>query len=204
MIERVVSDLISSNVFVVSEGDFCFIVDAGAKVEEVAKVVAGRKVEGILLTHGHYDHCARVLDYVKRFGAKVYASEKIEEYLRDGQYNYSEGKFSISDFSAFEYLKGDEGVLELPHFEIEYKQLGGHSKSDVMFDFKGDLFVGDVLIGRDMGRIDLYGGSKEEMCKSLEVLRKHEYITMHSGHGDDNDKVTQDKVAFLWLRFINR
>lgn len=204
MIERIESDLISSNVFVVSDGDFCFIVDAGAKVEEVIEVVAGRKVEGILLTHGHYDHCARILDYVESFSVKVYASEEIKTYLENGEYNYSEGKFSISDFSNFEFLKGDEGVVKLPHFEIEYKQLGGHSKSDVMYDFKGNLFVGDVLIGRDMGRTDLYGGSKEEMMKSLNVLQEHQYVTMHSGHGEDNDKQTQDKVASLWLKFLNR
>ena len=204
MIERIESDLISSNVFVISEGDFCFIVDAGAQVKEVQKVVGSRKVEGILLTHGHYDHCARVLDYVKAFGAKVYASEEIKAYLENGDYNYSEGKFVLSDFSNFEFLKGQEGVLNLPHFEVFYKQLGGHSKSDVIYDFKGDLFVGDVFIGRDIGRIDLYGGSKDEMIKSLTRLQEHEYQTMHSGHGEDNDKKTQDKVVSLWLRFLNR
>jgi len=204
MIERIVSDLISSNVFVVSDGDFCFVVDAGAKLEEVEKVVSRKTVEAILLTHGHYDHCARVEDYAKHFGTKVYASKEIKDYLQNGEYNYSEGKFSLSDFSSFKFLEGDEGVLDLPHFQVKYKQLGGHSKSDMLYDFEGDIFVGDVLIGRDMGRIDLYGSSKEEMMKSLSFLQEYDYVTMHSGHGDDNDKKTQDKVASLWLRFINR
>lgn len=203
MIEKVVSDLISSNVFIVSRGDFCFIVDAGAKVEQVEKVVAGRKVEGILLTHGHYDHCARVMDYVQKFGAKVYASGFIKEYLEDGQKNYSEGKFEIHDFSAFEFLK-DEGDLKLPHFQLSYKHLGGHSKSDVMFAYGKDIFVGDVVIGRDMGRIDLYGSSKEDMKSSLAFLKDLDYHTMHSGHGQDNDKKSQDKVVSLWLRFLSR
>lgn len=203
MIKRIESDLICSNVFVVGEGDFCFVVDAGASVEEVQKVVGSRKVEGILLTHGHYDHCARVLDYVKCFGAKVYASRHIKDYLENGNHNYSEGLFSISDFSAFEFLEED-GVLKLPHFEIAFKQLGGHSKSDMMFAFSGDLFVGDVLIGRDMGRIDLYGSSKQDMMKSLAFLQTQQYVTMHCGHGEDHDKRTQDKVASLWLKFLDR
>ncbi len=204
MVEKIVSDLISSNVFVVSDGDFCFIVDAAAKVDDVKKKVAGRKVEAILLTHGHYDHCARVEDYVKAFGAKVFASNEIEDYLKNGEYNYSEGKFFLSDLSNFEFFEGSEGVLKLPHFQIKYKQLGGHSKSDMMYDFNGDLFVGDVLIGRDMGRTDLYGGSREEMSKSLSVLGGYDYHTMHSGHGEDFDKKTQDKVASLWLKYLNR
>ena len=204
MVEKIVSDLISSNVFVVSDGDFCFIVDAAAKVDDVKKKVAGRKVEAILITHGHYDHCARVEDYVKAFGAKVFASNEIEDYLKNGEYNYSEGKFFLSDLSNFEFFEGCEGVLKLPHFQIKYKQLGGHSKSDMMYDFNGDLFVGDVLIGRDMGRTDLYGGSREQMSKSLSALKEYDYVTMHSGHGEDFDKKTQDKVASLWLRYLNR
>lgn len=204
MVEKIVSDLISSNVFVVSDGDFCFIVDAAAKVDDVKEVVAGKNVEAILLTHGHYDHCARVEDYVKAFGAKVFASKEIEDYLKNGEYNYSEGKFFLSDLSNFEYFVEDDGILKLPHFEIKFKQLGGHSKSDMMYDFQGDLFVGDVLIGRDMGRTDLYGGSREQMSKSLSALKEYDYVTMHSGHGEDFDKKTQDKVASLWLRYLNR
>lgn len=203
MIEKVVSEFISSNVFVVFDGDYCFIVDAGAKKEEVEKVIAGKKVEGILLTHGHYDHCLRVLEYAKSFGAKVYASEFIKEYLGDGEKNYSEGKFSIQDFSNFNFLSG-EGKLKLPHFEIAFKQLGGHSKSDMLYCHGDDIFVGDVVIGRDMGRIDLYGSDKDEMEKSLAYLKALNYLTMHSGHGEDNDKKTQDKVVSLWLRFLTR
>lgn len=203
MIERIESDLISSNVFVVSQGNCCVIIDAGAKVEEVAKVVGAKKVEAIFLTHGHYDHCARVMDYIKRFGAKVYASQFIKEYLENGDYNYSEGQFVVTDFTDFIFLQ-ESGKVKLPHFEVEFFTLGGHSKSDIMFKIDDDIFVGDVLIGRDMGRIDLYGGSKDKMKDSLKFLQKFNYETMHSGHGGDNDKQTQDKVINLWLRFLNR
>lgn len=203
MIERIVSDLISSNVFVLSKNDSCIIIDAGAKVEEVKKVVGKKVVEGIFLTHGHYDHSARVMDYIREFGATVYASEFIKEYLGNGDYNYSEGKFAVSDFSNFKFLSSN-GVVSLPTFSIQFRQLGGHSKSDMMFKIGDEIFVGDVLIGRDMGRIDLYGGSKEKMSESLKFLQEIDYKTMHSGHGDDNDKKTQDKVASLWVRFLSR
>ena len=203
MIERIVSDLISSNVFVLSKNDSCIIIDAGAKIDSVKKAVGDKKVEGIFLTHGHYDHSARVMDYIHEFGTTVYASEFTKEYLQNSAYNYSEGKFAVSDFSNFKFLSGN-GCLELPSFSVQFHQLGGHSKSDMMFKVGDDIFVGDVLIGRDMGRIDLYGGSKEKMSESLKFLQEVEYETMHSGHGNDNDKKTQDKVANLWLRFLSR
>lgn len=203
MIEKIESDLLSSNVFVVSLGDYCVIIDAGAVVEEVEKVVKDKKVEAIFLTHGHYDHSARVFSYAKKFGSKIYASKYIKEYLENGEYNYSEGKFSINDFSNFEFLKGN-GTVEFPHFNVQYFQLGGHTKSDMIYKINDDIFVGDVLIGRDMGRIDLYGGSKEKMRESLQFLKDLDYKIMHSGHGLDNDKKAQDKVTSLWVKFLSR
>ena len=55
-----------------------------------------------------------------------------------------------------------------------------------------------------MGRIDLYGGSKLKMIESLEYLLNKNYTVMHSGHGVDNEKIAQDKVAKLWIKFLSR
>ena len=181
----------------------CLIVDAGVKPEFVKEKVAGRKVLGILLTHGHYDHCFYVLDYVKEFGCKVYGSSNLKTYLKNPRYNYSDGKLKIVDFKNFIFLKGN-GEIKLGDSSIEYTQLGGHSKSDMCFQIDDEIFVGDVLIGRDMGRLDLYGGNKDEMKKSLEHLLALDYSVMHSGHGEDNSKASQDKVARLWLRYLSR
>lgn len=203
MVERIESDLISSNVFVVSNDNVCIIVDAGAKLELVEPVVGEKKVEAILLTHGHYDHCFRVLDYAKKFGCKIYCSQYAKEYLENPVYNYSEGKFEIHDFSNFIFLE-NEGTINTGAFDVNYKTLGGHSKGDMVFFVKGDLFVGDILIGRDMGRIDLFGGDAQQMKESLTYLIMADYQIMHSGHDKDNSKGSQDKVASLWLRFLNR
>lgn len=219
---RVVSEIIESNVFVCEkDGDFV-VFDAGAKTEDVQNAIEKLKAKtstqekenanvnglkghvlGVFLTHGHYDHCFYALEYAKTFGCKIFVSEFAKEYLQDAKKNYSEGKFQVDDFSNFEFLHGD-GALELGGFTVEYFALGGHSKSDVCYRVNDDLFVGDVLIGRDMGRIDLFGGSKKQMQKSLQKLVDLNYTTMHSGHGEDNSKFLQDKVAKLWLRFLSR
>ncbi len=209
MTTRVVSQIIESNVFLCEKGGNYVIFDAGAKLEDVQSAIQNLKngkqgkVLGVFLTHGHYDHAFYALSYAKAFGCKIYASEFAKEYLSNAEKNYSEGKFAVKDFSDFEFLRGD-GVVKLGEFEVEYFALGGHSKSDVCFRVGDELFVGDVLIGRDMGRIDLYGGSKDEMKKSLERLLQMNYSVMHSGHGEDNAKFSQDKVTKLWLRFLSR
>lgn len=201
--ERIVSEIIESNVFVVSKGDSCIVFDAGAELDAVKAVVGKKKVEGIFLTHGHYDHSFYLESYINCFDCQIFCSEFAKEYLQNSDYNYSEGKFKISDFSNFKFLSGD-GKVDLQSFCVEFKQLGGHSKSDMLYRVEDEIFVGDVLIGRDMGRIDLYGGDKEKMKESLQTLLKEQYTVMHSGHGKDNEKLAQDKVCNLWLKFLNR
>ena len=157
----------------------------------------------VFLTHGHYDHAFNVLKYSNFFNCKVYCSEFAKEYLQNSDFNYSEGKFKVDSFQNFEFLNG-QGCLILGRFVVEFKQLGGHSKGDMCFKVGDEIFVGDILIGRDMGRIDLYGGDKQEMLKSLQTLFEMDYNIMHSGHGSDNEKPVQDKVIKLWQRFLNR
>lgn len=203
MIERIVSDLVESNVFVISKDDACIIVDAGAQVDEVTQVVGNRKVEAIFLTHGHYDHCHYIEDYVKAFACKVYCSEKTKEYLKNPNYNYSDGHLKIDDFLNFEFLQ-DTGIVKLPHFVVEYHALGGHSFADMCFQIEDSLFVGDVVVGRDIGRMDLYGGDKNGMIKSLKFLLEQNYQILYFGHGEENTKENQDKIIKLWIKYLNR
>lgn len=200
---KVVSELIESNVFIVGTENCCVIVDAGAGIESVKRVVGKRKVLGIFLTHGHYDHSYYVLGYAKEFGAKIYGSKNLKEYLQNPDYNYSEGHFKVTDFSNFEILEG-AGKLILEDIQIEYLELGGHSKSDMCYIIGDEIFVGDVVLGRDIGRMDLYGGSKVDMIKSLQTLKNLDYSVMHCGHGEDKPKIEQDKVISTYLRFLQR
>lgn len=203
MIERIESKFLGSNVFVVSHGNDCIIVDAGVSLDELKKFVTGKKVLAILLTHGHYDHCFYVGDYIKEFDCKVFCSKEIVQYLKNADYNYSDGTFKFDNFSHFVFLK-ESGEIDAGTIKIKYQQLGGHSKSDMVYFVDDDVFVGDLLIGRDMGRIDLFGGNKEDMKRSLNFLLNQNYQIMHSGHGQDNTKMAQDKVINLWLKFLNR
>ena len=74
----------------------------------------------------------------------------------------------------------------------------------MIFKINNEIFVGDLLIGRDRGKIDLYGGSKKEMKNSLQFLQNLDYEIMHSGHGEDSLKINQNRVLNLWIKFLER
>lgn len=201
---RIVGDIYESNVFITKN---TLIVDAGANLEKLEKCLAGCKVGGVLLTHGHFDHTYFAMDYAQKYGVKIYASVKIEEYLREPKKNYSTDfdgmELKIDDFSNFVLLHGD-GEFSAQNVKVKYFQLGGHSKSDMCFLVGDDLYVGDTIIGRGIGRMDLYGGNKQDMLESLKKISALSYKTMHSGHGEDLTKEMADKVIATYIRFLSR
>ncbi|MBQ8844968.1 MAG: MBL fold metallo-hydrolase [Clostridia bacterium] len=199
-IKRIISKILDSNTFVISKGDKAIIIDAGAKLEDVKNEINNKKVLGIFLTHAHYDHVFYCLDYAKEFDCKIYANKNSPEYFLDSDKNYGEG-FKIEDVLSFIFIEG-ENDIELENFAVHYICCGGHSKTDTLYLIENDLFVGDSLIGRSVGRMDLYGGNKFSTLRTLEILKNLEYKTMHCGHGEDCDKQEQDKVVKTWIKFL--
>lgn len=202
MTQRIESELLGSNVFVVGD-DEVVLIDAGAETELVKNVVGDRKVLAVLLTHGHYDHCFYANEYAKEFGCKIYASENIVPYLKNPDYNYSDGHFAVDDFSNFVFFNGD-GQIDFGKVKVKYFALGGHSLSDVAYKIGDEIFVGDVLIGRNIGRLDLYGGNKFDMVTSLKTLQKLNFKTLHSGHGEDSKKENLIEVFSMWIKYLDR
>ena len=107
-IERIVSNHLDSNVFVVTKDSIAIIVDAGAEVDKIKPFLRDKKVEGIFLTHGHYDHAMFALQYAKEFGCKIFASANIMKTLANPEINCSDGTFEIEDFSSFSFIKGNQ------------------------------------------------------------------------------------------------
>ena len=200
-IKRVVSQYLDSNVYVLSKDNQAIIIDAGVEVEQIAKIIADKKVQGILLTHGHYDHSLFAGEYAKTFDCKVYTSKECGKTLADGEANYSEGNFMVDDFSDFNFVS-DNQKIKLGNFNILAIETKGHSKCSMCYLIGGNLFAGDTLFERGIGRTDLIGSNKEEMFESLEKLEKVEYQTCYSGHGDKSTKREQDKNIVVFKRFL--
>ena len=207
MINRIESDILGSNTFVVSNGKDCFIVDAGASVDAVKKLVNGQNVLGVFLTHGHFDHIYFLDEYLKEFNCTAYASEYAKEYFCDADKNLSSDFYGeeivIKNLAKTRFLCGN-GTLKVGDFEIDYFQLGGHSKGDMAFVFEKNLFVGDLILGDSIGRYDMYGGDKNALIKSLDFLENYDYKIMYSGHGSENEKMKQDMVISAWIKFLER
>lgn len=202
-INKLVSNLLESNTFILENDDECLVIDCGCELEAVKDVVGNKKVMGILLTHGHFDHSAHCNEYASYFNCKLYASEEIKATLTDKIAIYNEDYSIIKDISKFIYVK-DEENLKLGGFDIKCYAFPGHCPCAMGFLIDNNLFAGDFLFAKSFGRVDLKNGNKEEMLASLNKLENIDFETLYSGHGEESTKEDQLRNLKLYKRFLTR
>lgn len=203
-INKLIGQFLEANVYIVSKDNECLIVDGGAFLYDTIKAVGKNKVVGILLTHGHYDHSCHVAEYAKFFGCKVYASAEVVKTLTDAKALYSEHGETIEDLSRFEYIDEDK-TIKIGNFSVECFHCPGHSPCCECYLVDGEnLFSGDVLFDKSIGRTDLIGSNKEDMYKSLCKLENVKFSHCYSGHGEKSDYAMQMKNITVFKRFLTR
>lgn len=202
-ITQLVSNFLNSNTFIVEKDDEVLIIDCGCEVETVKQIVGDKKVLGLLLTHGHFDHAINCNDYAKCFDCKIYASDKIEQTLTNTEAFYSGSGLKIDDLSAFKFIKQD-GILKLGGFEIGCYSFPGHCPCCEGYVIEDNLFAGDFLFAKSFGRVDLVNSSKTDMLQSFEKMKKIEFDKVYSGHGEGSTKDEQLRNLKLYKRFLTR
>ena len=201
-IERIESEFLGSNTFVVSEGDECLLIDAGVSVKKLLTYLRGKKVVGVLLTHGHYDHVYYAEDYKERFACPIYISKEGKRTALNSELNYSEG-FSIKKrgiFNVFEIEK----TIKCGDFKIKVLKTPGHCPGCVCYLIGEHLFAGDTLFKTGIGRCDLINSDKKAMLESLKKLQGVKFETLHSGHGEDSSYDEQKRNLSAYIRFLER
>lgn len=160
------------------------IIDPGAKTEKLsAQVPEHAKVEGILLTHGHFDHIGAVNDLVKLYQCPVYASEYERDIYTDAANNYS----STKKVSLQGEVKDFPPTLDLGPFHVNIHETPGHTHGSVVIQIGEHLFTGDTLFRLGIGRTDLYSGNAQDMKRSLQYLRTlPEHWVIHPGHEESS------------------
>lgn len=184
MVKQLTLGEMQENCYIVyNEDKNAIIIDPGYGFEIIDNFVKQNRlnVQGILLTHGHFDHCASCFKFQKQ-GIKIYIHELDADKL-NSDYNLSK-IFGMS----FDKLQADEtfqeGKLVVGDFEFEVIHTPGHSKGSVCFVFGEYVFTGDTIFENGYGRTDFYDGSFSDIKISIRKLYPYlhgEYILKY-GH----------------------
>lgn len=170
-------NILGANCYVIwEEGQqHCVIVDPGMyrDFEETAMTdflsAEGLTPDGILLTHGHFDHTWGVSLLVARYGCPVYMSDADRETARMGASFFHQLSF-MKQPKTFSYQDISDGqVLSLGGTKWTVISCPGHSPGCVSYYAadEGILLTGDTLFAGAIGRTDLEGGDYDALMKSL-------------------------------------
>jgi hydroxyacylglutathione hydrolase len=154
--------------------DRALIVDPGDESDKLIGAIEGLgvKLEGILLTHTHFDHVGAVAPVAKATGAEVWVPRLESFVLADiNSFVPWPGFGPFESYEAEHLLDGGER-LELAGFEIDVLFTPGHSPGHVTFSIPDEsaVFSGDVLFQQSVGRTDLPGGDWGTLLESIRLL----------------------------------
>jgi hydroxyacylglutathione hydrolase len=154
--------------------DRALIVDPGDEADKLlgALDALGVTLDGILLTHTHFDHVGAVAPVATATGAEVWVPEIEKPVLGDIMSFVPWPGFGPYDsWDAEHTLKGGE-KLELADFEIDVLFTPGHSPGHVTFSLPDEraIFSGDVLFAGSVGRTDLPGADHATLLRSIATL----------------------------------
>jgi hydroxyacylglutathione hydrolase len=164
----------NSFLFRADGSDRALLVDPG---DEAPKLLAaidelGVTLDGILLTHTHFDHIGAVAPVARATGAEVWVPEIEKMVLADiNSFVPWPGFGPFEDWDAEHTLRGGE-KLELAGMEIDVIFTPGHSPGHVTFSIPSEqlIFSGDVLFEGSVGRVDLPGGDWGTLLESIRTL----------------------------------
>ena len=166
------------------------------------------QIDIITNTHLHVDHCWANEVFKGISGAKISIHPLHKKFYASVVVGASR-LFGLegTEFKEDNYLDGSK--LNTGNMEFEFIPSPGHSPDSICFYCKEEkiLICGDVIFNQNTGRVDLPGGSADELKHSIEELSRLEIEYLLPGHMDivtGTEKVKSDfefvrKHVFQWL-----
>jgi hydroxyacylglutathione hydrolase len=161
------------------------VIDPGDEAEGIARELGALNLrpEAILLTHGHLDHANAACDLRKKFRSRVVCHRLDAGLVRARDEEAFLGIVHRPCTVDQEVSDGD--VLEVGGKQFKVLHTPGHTPGSVCYVMDNLLFSGDTLFQGSIGRMDLPGGSEEDMRSSLtdRLARLDDGMVVYPGHG---------------------
>jgi len=166
------------------------LVDPGGDLDVLLGAVeeTGARLEKVLLTHGHLDHCGATAEIRKRLHVVV-EGPHIEDQFWIDQLPQQGRQFGFGALEAFvpdRYLMAGDRV-SFGEIVMEVRHCPGHTPGHVVFVHPEHrlAFVGDVLFKGSIGRTDFPRGDLDTLIESIttQLWPLGDDVTFVPGHG---------------------
>ena len=176
------------------------IIDPGGDSDKIKAVIDenGLKPKYILHTHAHFDHVLGAKALKTAFADAKICLNKGDEWL----YNNLDlqcGLFGMKSepVAPIDIFIEDEEEFKIGNLNTKTIYTPGHTPGSLCFcvaDKENIVFSGDTLFNGGIGRTDLWGGSYDDIIKSIKnrLLNLDNDTTVIPGHGS-NTSIWQEK-----------
>lgn len=173
-IKRLVGGSLESNGYIISRirGGSCYVIDPGYEPKRFIAYIAeqGLAMQGVILTHHHYDH--------------VGGAEKLRDYFECPVMMHEQDAFVYRQ--PVDRLLADGDEIDLDGETLRVYHTPGHTRGSIcMLSEKSKVvFTGDTIFDTDLGRTDLADSSPQDMirsCKAVIDKWSNDY-TIYPGH----------------------
>ena len=181
-VKKIINSYFETNSYIFEYNNSLFIIDPGSDINKIINSLENKKIDYILLTHGHMDHIGSVKELIKLYNPKVFLSNLDKDYINgniilDPYFDNNNYNFEFIDYSNFNF----DGIKII--------NTKGHSKGSVSIylEKEGIIFTGDTLFKGSFGRFDFPLGNFKELKESINLLFSlDENVIIYPGHGENS------------------
>lgn len=168
---------VTNNVWLIGDDAEVLVFDAAHRADPIYDAIAGRRVRGIVSTHGHNDHINAAAELADRVDAPIWL-HPADRMLWDVVYPDRAPDLDLVDGATMKVNGTQLGVLHTP----------GHSPGCCCFysESLGRVLTGDTLFCGGPGATGRSFSDKPTILASIRdrLLTLPDETVVHTGHGD--------------------
>ncbi|MCD6172096.1 MAG: MBL fold metallo-hydrolase [Thermoplasmata archaeon] len=196
-----------SNVYLIIDKNIALI-DAGTGFETPFLIKKLRengikKIDYIILTHEHFDHCGGASEIKKFMGGKIAMHVDAADVLEKGLSIYASFFNAIQRKASVEIKLVDGDEIKIGETNLKIIHTPGHSPGSIcIYEAESkSIFSGDTVFANGgIGRTDFYNGNHEDLINSIKKLASIKINAIYPGHGD---YITKNAEAHIKMALSN-
>lgn len=187
-IQEITGGMLPTNCFIVTDEEtgISAVIDPGFISDELFdRIKELKKVDAILLTHGHFDHIMGLDGFLQEFHVPVYVHEEDERLMTDPGLNQSGVYTSGYTFDGATYIQEGQEI-KAAGFAFKVLHTPGHTPGGVCYYAEAEkiLFSGDTLFQSSVGRTDFPLGSMSDLVRGIKekLMVLPDEVLVYPGH----------------------
>lgn len=182
---------VENNVWIIGDDTEALVIDAAHDHRPILKALDGRRLAGIICTHGHNDHINAAAALSDETGAPIYLHPD-DSMLWEVVYGDRRVDNTLSDGDQISVGGNELSVVHTP----------GHSPGGccLYIPAEGLLFSGDTLFNGGPGATGRSFSSYDLILDSIEnkLFTLPGHTTVHTGHGDSTSIGAEELSLPQW------